>query len=251
MTNAAAHVSAPPPSPAALRRHWSLILLMMLLGVPGVVMRLAGFHPDPIFDAAVFGVAILSAAFLLSWGAETAELDISQGAALAIIAFIAVLPEYAVDFVLAWKAGADPVEAQRGLAVANMTGGNRLLIGVGWPLLFALFFYRTRLRELVVDRQRSLELVFLAVATLYVILIPLRQTLTLIDSIILVSMFFCYLYFTSKQESEEVELVGPASALGQLATVRRRVTIIGLLQFSAGVIFAAAEPFAESLVEIG
>ena len=38
-----------------------------------------------------------------------------------------------------------------------MTGGNRLLIGVGWPIVFLLFFYRTKLKELVVNRQRSLE----------------------------------------------------------------------------------------------
>ena len=72
-------------------------------------------------------------------------MDISQGLALAIIAFIAVLPEYAVDLVLSWRAGADPAEAARGLAIANMTGGNRLLIGVGWPIVFALFVYRTQL----------------------------------------------------------------------------------------------------------
>ena len=232
-------------------RHWLLILLMVALGTPGIIFRLFHLHPNPEFDAAIFGVSILAAAFLLSWAAETAEIDISQGLALAVIAFIAVLPEYAVDFVLAWKAGADPAEAERGLAVANMTGGNRLLIGVGWPIVFALFFYRSRLKELVVDRQRALELVFLSVATLYVILIPLRHHITLLDSMLLVSLFFCYLFFTSRQESEEVELVGPAQAMGSLPNAQRRTLIIVVLLYSAGVIFASAEPFAESLVEIG
>ncbi|MBI2767369.1 MAG: sodium:calcium antiporter [Chloroflexi bacterium] len=240
-----------PPATRSFTRHWSAILVMVLLGLPGVVMRLAGYQPNPIFDAAVFGIAILSAAFLLSWAAETAEMDISQGLALAVIAFIAVLPEYAVDFVLAWKAGADPSEAERGLAIANMTGGNRLLIGVGWPVVFALFVYRSRLRELVVDRQRALELVFLTIATAYVLLIPLRQSITLLDSLILVSMFLSYLFFTSRQESEEVVLVGPALAMGALPTRRRRWLITLILVFSAGVIFAAAEPFAEALVAIG
>ena len=97
-------------------RHWLLILLMVALGSPGIIFRLFHLHPNPEFDAAIFGVSILAAAFLLSWAAETAEIDISQGLALAVLAFIAVLPEYAVDFVLAWKAGADPAEAERGLA---------------------------------------------------------------------------------------------------------------------------------------
>lgn len=232
-------------------RQWTIILVIAGLTSPGIILRFAGIHPEPALGAAIFGLSILAAAFLLSWAAETAELDISQGLALAIIAFIAVLPEYAVDLVLSWKAGSDPAEAARGLAIANMTGGNRLLIGIGWPLVFALFFYRTRLGQLVVDRQRALELSFLSIATVYVILVPLRHSLTLIDSIVLVSMFVIYLYFTSKVESEEVELVGPARAMGSLSNLPRRVLVIGVLAYSAVGIFSSAEPFAESLVDLG
>jgi cation:H+ antiporter len=225
--------------------QWAFIALMGAIGVPAVVLELTNTHPEPWIGAIIFGLAILGGAFLLSWAAETAEMDISQGLALAIIAFIAVLPEYAVDFVLAWQAGATR-EAEKGLAVANMTGGNRLLIGVGWPLVFVIFFYRTRLKELVVDRQRSLELAFLAVATLYVILVPLRTTLTLVDTIVLVTMFGLYLYYTSRVEAEEVELVGPARAMGSLDDWPRRATVTGILVFAAILIIAAAHPFTEA-----
>ncbi len=232
-------------------RPWLLIAATAAACLPGLGFRLAGYHPADLLAAVTFGGAILAAAFLLSWAAETAEMDISQGLALAIIAIIAVLPEYAVDFVLAWKAGADPAEAERGLAIANMTGGNRLLIGIGWPLVFFLFFYRTRIRELVVDRERSLELTFLAVATAYVIFIPLRSHVTVVDSIVLVSLFAMYMFFTSRVETEEVELVGPARAIGALEAARRRAVVIILLCYSAATIFASAEPFAEALVHIG
>lgn len=238
-------------NPSAYGKSWTIIAVTAMVCLPGIVLRFGGIHPDPVPAAIIFGLAILAAAFLLSWGAETAEMDISQGLALAIIAIIAVLPEYAVDFILAWNAGADPAEAERGLAIANMTGGNRLLIGVGWPIVFLLFFYRTRLKELVVDRQRSLELTFLTVATLYVIFIPLRHHVTIIDTIILVSLFIMYMYFTSKVESEHVELVGPAQAMGALTAAPRRTVVITVLIFSAVTIFASAEPFAESLVHIG
>lgn len=224
---------------------------MAALASPGIILRFAGIHPPSVLAAAIFGLSILAAAFLLAWAAETAEMDISQGLALAVIAFIAVLPEYAVDLVLSWKAGADPAEASRGLAIANMTGGNRLLIGIGWPIVFALFYYRTRLKQLVVHRQRALELTFLSIATLYVIFIPLRHSITLIDSVVLVSMFFCYLYFTSKIESEEVELVGPARAMGSLPDIKRRSLVITTLIFAAVAIFSSAEPFADALVHMG
>ncbi len=106
-------------------RLWSAVLLMMVLAVPGIILRFAGVHPAPIFGAAIFGLSILAAAFILSWAAETAEMDISQGLALAIIAFIAVLPEYAVDLVLAWKAGADPI-------VVTPPSGTPLWMTVRW-----------------------------------------------------------------------------------------------------------------------
>lgn len=247
------NVVRPVESTERFRKFWLIIGITALVGLPGVILRVAGIHPDPIIGAMVFGFAILSAAFLLSWAAETAEMDISQGLALAIIAFIAVLPEYAVDLVLAWKEGLQvrAGEVPSGLAIANMTGGNRLLIGIGWPLVFLIFFLRTRLRELIVDRQRSLELAFLAIATLYVIFIPLRHAVTLIDSIVLVSMFVIYLVFTSRVESEEAELVGPARAMGSLDDRPRRTLVVLALIYSAVVIFASAEPFAESLIEIG
>ncbi len=231
--------------------HWTTIGLVALVGVPAIWLRITDPYIDPLLTAAIYGLAILAAAFLLSWAAETAELEISQGLALAAIAFIAVLPEYSVDAFLAWEAGADPEQGARGLAIANMTGGNRLLIGFGWPVIFVVFFYRKRLRELVVHRARSLELTFLAIATGYIVLLPLRNGLTLADTAVLVSLFVVYLVMTSRLESEEVELMGPARAMGALTGARRRSAVAVTLIYAAGVIIVSAEPFAHGLVESG
>ena len=87
------------------------------------------------------GFAILGSAFLLAWAAESLQLDVSQGLALTVLALIAVLPEYAVDFTFAYKAGEDP-DKFAPLALANMTGGNRLLIGIGWSMVVLLAAWR-------------------------------------------------------------------------------------------------------------
>ena len=84
--------------------------------------------------AVTFGLAVVGAAFMLAWAAEAAQVDISAGLALALLALVAVLPEYAVDFVFTWKAGKNPAEFAPD-ALANMTGGNQLLIGAGWSLV--------------------------------------------------------------------------------------------------------------------
>lgn len=75
--------------------------------------------------------------FLLSWAAGVAQFDVSASLAIAMLALIAILPEYSIEAVLAWKAGAlgsgtDIVTPEMARVTANVTGTNRLLIGVGW-----------------------------------------------------------------------------------------------------------------------
>ena len=74
--------------------------------------------------------------------AEVFQLDVSQGLALAVLALIAILPEYVVDATFAWLAAEEPSYAA--YAVANMTGANRLLIGIAWPLVIVIVWLRTR-----------------------------------------------------------------------------------------------------------
>src|SRR5205807_2264891 len=72
--------------------------------LPAVAVRVSGAHPEPLLAAMIFGIAVIGAAFMLAWAAEVVQLDISAGLALALLALVAVLPEYAVDFVITWKA---------------------------------------------------------------------------------------------------------------------------------------------------
>ena len=50
--------------------------------------------------------SMLASAFLVAWGAEAAQFLISQGLALAILAWLQTLPEFAVEAVIAWEAAA-------------------------------------------------------------------------------------------------------------------------------------------------
>ncbi len=106
------------------------VLLCLLAAVPAVALRLAGVHPAAPVAIVVFGAGVVAASFVLAWAAEAAEVDISGGLAIALLALIAVLPEYAVDLYFAHTAGSDP--AYMAYAAANMTGSNRLLLGLGW-----------------------------------------------------------------------------------------------------------------------
>src|SRR6476620_12122081 len=127
-----------------------------LITLPGVLLRLTGLHPAHWLAALCFGLAIVGAAFMLGWGAEVVQIDISAGLALAVLALIAVLPEYAVDFVFTSKAGTNPKEFAP-LALANMTGANQLLIGVGWSLVVLLAAYRIKKAAAAQDADPSLQ----------------------------------------------------------------------------------------------
>ena len=81
------------------------VLLAVVAAFPAIFLRIATPDIPPPAQAALFGLAIVGAAFILSWAAEVAQLDISAGLAIAVLALIAVLPEYAVDFVFAWQGG--------------------------------------------------------------------------------------------------------------------------------------------------
>ncbi|HEX7520594.1 MAG TPA: sodium/calcium exchanger protein, partial [Acidimicrobiia bacterium] len=111
--------------------------------VPGLALRITGAHSPDWLAAVCFGLAVVGAAFILAWSAEVLQLDVSQGLTLAVVALIAVMPEYAVDFAFTWKAGKNP-EKYAPLALANMTGGNRLLIGIGWSMVVLVAAWRMR-----------------------------------------------------------------------------------------------------------
>ena len=232
-----------------MRQALGLIALATLVTAPALYLRLTGSHVELVADTTLYGLAIVAAAFLLAWAAEAAEVDISQALAVAFIAFVAVLPEYAVDLTFAWKAGQDPEFAP--FAVANMTGSNRLLIGLGWSVVFLIFWMRTRGRVLSLDRSNALDVVALASATLYSFTIPLKGSISLVDTVILFGIFVAYVYGISRAEGDEPHLVGPSAWLGGLPRRGRRLANAWLFVFSAAVIVVSAEPFAEGLVESG
>ncbi|MCH7803702.1 MAG: sodium:calcium antiporter [Acidobacteria bacterium] len=176
-------------------------------------------------------------------------MDMSRGLALAILALIAVLPEYAVDLYFAWVAAHDPQYIP--YVTANMTGANRLLVGGGWPFIVLLFYLKFRTKAVQLDRKNRVEIAYLTLATLYAFTIPLRHQLTLIDCVFLVGIFGAYAWRTAVMEVEEPKLVGPARLIGQLPKGRRRLVTVALFGFAGVAIFACAEPFAEALLSSG
>jgi cation:H+ antiporter len=251
------------------------LALTILISIPGSLLGLAElFHlgapelASPL-QALLYGTAVVGAAFVLAWAAEAAQLDVSASLAIGVLALIAVLPEYAVGFVFAWKGGNDverfgaacrPPDADGAsncsLVLANMTGANRLLIGIGWSLIVFIAYWQWRRRGerragVYMERAKSVELTYLTIAAVYCLTLPLKRTVTLVDAVILVSIFVAYTLRISRAPQTEPDLIGPAAWVGGLGKRARRLSVLGMFVFAGLVILLVAEHFAESLVDTG
>ncbi len=203
--------------------------------------------------------SIIFSALIIGWAAEAAQFLFSQGLALAILAWLQTLPEFAVEAVIAWEAGADPEKVH--LITANFTGSLRLLVGLGWPMIYfvAAFFRKKRAGEkrflnIRLEEEHSVEILGLIPPILYFVIILLKGTLTLFDSVVLFFLYIGYLYFLKKippQDQEKVEEAGrvPRWILKQ-KPVTRDFSIVFLFLFGGVWLYLVAEPFLHSMLAL-
>jgi cation:H+ antiporter len=202
---------------------------------------------------------MLAAAFLVAWGAEAAEFLISQGLALALLAWLQTAPEFAVEAVIAWHAGKDPSMVH--LAIANFTGSLRLLVGLGWPMVYAVawWFSKRRGRPYAGMRLRmhhSVEVIGLLPPVLYFFVIIAKGTLGLVDAAILVAMYLAYLVLLLKlpPRSEDLETPAEIPLVSRWALSfpgrGKGAAVIALFLGGGAILYFTAHPFLNSLLAL-
>jgi cation:H+ antiporter len=225
------------------------------LALPAVVATGA----SPASAAWTFPLMIF-AAFVVAWGAEAAEFMISQGLALAILALIQTLPEFAVEAVIAWKAGKDPDMVH--LAIANFTGSLRLLTGLGWPMIYAVaaFYSRKRhnrkLGSIELHDDHAVEVVGLLPPLAWFVVVWAKASLSLVDAFVLASTYVVYLTvllkLPAREEAIETEEEIPRVSRWALSHQgwKRWAAVLGLLAAGGAIIFLVAEPFLASMMAL-
>lgn len=202
--------------------------------------------------------SILLSAFLVAWGAEAAQFLISQGLALAILAWLQTLPEFAVEAVIAWEAGKDPERAH--LAIANLTGAIRLLLGLGWPMIYFVFAFfgrhtaERRLPAIRLQKEHAVEVLGLLPPLLYFVVIVLKQSIGWLDAVVLLTLYLLYLAVLMRCPPQEQEALAEAPRVSQWAYRQRgwrRPAAIGALFGGGGVLlYVTAHPFLESMLAV-
>jgi len=225
------------------------IVAVFAVCIQWILLKNIGIHPPAPYNAIAPGIAIFGAAYILSWGGELSVFEIPQALAISFLALVAVLPEYAVDMYFAWQAGTKPEYIH--FATANMTGANRILIGIGWAAVVFAYFIKTKKGEVKLEPSNRVELLALTLASLYCFAIPLKGSLSYVDSIFLLSLFVWYMFQASRAKHEEPEVEGPVESIAHWARGPRLAATIFFFVFSGYTIFISAEPFAEGLLESG
>ncbi|MFW5919395.1 MAG: sodium:calcium antiporter [Halanaeroarchaeum sp.] len=266
------------------RHPLSVLVLALAMTGPWIVVWGTGSVDalTPLATVAVAGLGILGASFMLAWGAEIAEKDVPRAFAIAILAVLAVAPEYAVDALYAWQAGTGGATAEActvgttstvaeachdaNLAIANMTGANRILIGIGWAGIALFSIYRTVagtdrsierrpgfLADVVhLDRNIAVEIGFLLAATVVAFFVPLNGGIGIVDTVVLVGLYVLYIGIAISGEVEDVEeQVGVPAYFHARARIVRAPTSILLFVYSGFLIYVAVHPFAHGLEVLG
>jgi cation:H+ antiporter len=227
--------------------HTSIVFcaLILLTGVP--------LNQVPASSALWAAPAILLAAMLIAWAAESAQFFVAQGFALAILAWLQTLPEFAVEFVYAWR-------QEVPYLLANLTGALRLLTGLGWPMIYAVaaFFYRRRyrkpLREITLQDGHCVEVVGLLAPLIYMVLVWFRGSLNLFDAAVLILIYAAYLVILSRMPPEEAEGIDDLEMIPRAIVTsprpRRIALITGLFVVGGLLIYFSAEPFAGGLLAV-
>jgi cation:H+ antiporter len=194
--------------------------------------------------------SVLASAFIVAWGAEAAQFFMSQGLALAILAWLQTLPEFAVEADIAWRQDVPDM-------TANFTGSLRLLVGLGWPMIFfvASVVHRRRtgkwLKEIELDPEHSVEVIGLLLPILYFCFVWWKGSLTVWDGAILVGLYLAYLYVLNrippKEHGEAESLDAVPRAVMSLRPGLRGVAIASLFAGGGIFLYLVIHPFVDSL----
>src|SRR6476661_615128 len=227
----------------AVRLGWAIALLFAAEPIR-IVSPAAAFWTTP---------CILLASVLIAWGAEAAQFFVAQGFALAMLAWLQTLPEFAVEAVLAWH-------QERELLLANLTGALRLLVGFAWPIIYmtAAFFHRKRtgtpLRSITLHSQHSVEVIGLIAPLLYAVFIWWKGDLHVYDGVVLTLIYAVYLFVLTKLPPEEHEAIDDLEVVPRtMAKARppvRTLAILGCFVVGGTLIYFTAEPFLGSLIAV-
>jgi cation:H+ antiporter len=197
------------------------------------------------------GPGIVLASVMIAWGAEATQFFLAQGIALALLALLQTLPEFAMEAVFAWH-------QQIPFLFASLTGALMLLTGLGWPMIYfsAATAYRRQFKRRPMLRiqlasAHSVQILSLFVAIAYEAIVWWKGVLTIYDGVVLIAIYSAYVWIMGRLPPEKPERIDEIAVIPRSIIVARKpariAAILCLFIMGGAVIFLVANPFLEGL----
>lgn len=199
--------------------------------------------------------AVFTSAFMLAWATEIAQFFVSRGLAIALLALLEVLPEFSVEAAISYNAVDDPAQWLPQIT-ANFTGANRLLVGLGIPLVFFLAYALRRregknITDIRIEPEGSVEVTFLFLPTAYSFIIVAKGTLGLMDTLILAGMYAAYLYILYRLPAErETAADGVPGRVMKRSRATQVMFMATMFTFGTAILYLSIGPFVENTRDI-
>jgi cation:H+ antiporter len=197
------------------------------------------------------GPGILVASLMIAWGAEATQFFLAQGIALAVLALLQTLPEFAMEAVFAWH-------QQVPFLFASLTGALMLLTGLGWPMIYFSAarayrreFKRRPLLRINLAAEHSVQVLALFVAIAYEAIVWLKGALTIYDGVALIAIYAGYVWIMRRLPPEKHEGIAEIAVIPRSIILARKpvriAAILGLFIVGGAIVFLVANPFLEGL----
>jgi len=124
------------------------------------------------------------------------------------------------------------------LVSANFTGAVRLLVGLGWPMIYtvAAFFHRKKhrsaLRVIRLEPEHSVEVMGMLLPLAYFVVIAAKGTLSIWDGVVLTVFYVAYMAVLQRIPPKDLEdpeqQEWPIKKIVVMKPLKRNLTISGL-----------------------
>lgn len=195
------------------------------------------------------------ASIVIGWAAEVTAVHLSVGIALAVLAWLQCAPEFAVEASIAWARDSH-------LALANLTGSLRLLLGFGWPVVFLIHWVTQRRRgkspkEIILPESFAVEAAGLGLPVLYFVYIYFKAAWSFWDGLVLCGFYGFYFWMLNRKRrvgisssevfEDEDEEPWVVRKVLKSSKSTQRLAAFGMFSFGAAVLWITVPPFVEAL----
>jgi cation:H+ antiporter len=196
------------------------------------------------------GPGLLISSLMIAWGAEATQFFLAQGIALAFLALLQTLPEFAAEAIFAWH-------RETPLLFASLTGALMLLTGIGWPMIYfsAATAYRREhkrpMRMICLEGQQAVQIISLFAGIAYECLVWWKGSLNIFDGVVLIAIYAAYLWIMTRLPPEEAETLDEISGVPRAIVLASRpvriAAIVALFVVGGAAVFLVADPFLRGL----